>query len=124
MSEEWHYPYRLAYKKILKEPALSSLSFVSHMMMFNKNKVNTFLNEIEGKHNKKWEDIILENSEDNISGFSEYETYGNWLFKNYRKEIMLIPFYNKSMNDINILSESKTMNTLKNHYNSISFHNY
>ncbi|MEY4440679.1 MAG: hypothetical protein RLY49_305 [Candidatus Parcubacteria bacterium] len=121
-SEELHYPYQISYKNIFGRFPKHSLSFVSHMMLLNTKKIEELLKQISP--DGKWVDTIIKNTVNDVSGFSEYETYGNWMIEHYPKEVSLFPLYNKSMNDISILKEENLLKNLKKKYNSISFHNY
>ncbi|MEN9921550.1 MAG: hypothetical protein RLZZ517_528 [Candidatus Parcubacteria bacterium] len=121
-SEELHYPYQVSYKNIFGKFPKHSLSFVSHMMFLNTKKIEELLKQIST--DGKWVDIIIKNTTNDVSGFSEYETYGNWLLEHYPKDVALFPFYNKSMDNISILEKNNVLDDLKKKYNSISFHNY
>jgi hypothetical protein len=122
-SSEWHEEYMETFKKIFNESPISKLSLISHMMIFNKKMLNDFKSEIESKNNKKWDELILSLINPNdISYFSEYESYGNWLIKNHSQKIALMPFYNKSIT--NLEDFIKNENKYKKYYNSISIHKY
>lgn len=78
-SEEHHIPYYKTYRKLLKEKPLSKFSFVSHHMLFEKSKLKMLKSRIESLHHVRWYEAILNLvDKDCPSGFSEYETYGNF----------------------------------------------
>lgn len=84
VSTERHEPYHRVYEKILKRATKFELSFVTHYMLFNKTIVGQLKAEIESIHKKRWDAVILENTDyTSTSGFSEYEMYGNYLFDTF-----------------------------------------
>lgn len=97
-SEERHEPYHVAYDKILKKKSTSKLSFITHYMLFNKTFLGEMKKEIEMLHaGTPWHEVILNNIQyDNLSGFSEYELYGNYIFENHRKEIETAYWFNQN----------------------------
>lgn len=114
VSTERHEPYHSVYQKILKRATKFELSFVAHYMLFNKTFLRQLKAEIESIHKKKWDTVILENTDySNISGFSEYELYGNYLFDMH-------PGYLKTEYWFNAASRSEIHNYTK----SVSEHVY
>jgi hypothetical protein len=85
---EYHAPYRASYFRLLKENPESGFSFINHHMWFNKQQIKNLKSFIEEKNSDRWDNAIL-NSIDysQPSNFSEYDLYGNWIFK-YNKEKM------------------------------------
>lgn len=125
MSEEWHVPYRKTFEKIFGYNPISKLSFVSHMMIFNKKILGEMKSELEKIHNKKWDEVIIENIDNSeMSYFSEFETYGNFIKENYPEFIKQVPFYNLSIDKGRIVDFENLSNQFKEKYNSISFHDY
>lgn len=124
-STEWHKPYFKTYRKIFGYKIKSRLSFVSHMMIFNKKILKRMKEEIEIKNNKKWDESIISLINQNeLSCFSEYETYGNYLLRYYRNKLIIKPFYNIGEEIIKIDSLSNLIRKYSDKYNSISFHNF
>ncbi len=122
-SSEWHNEYMRTYEEILKEKTTSKLSLISHMMIFNKNYLNEFKTEIETKNKMRWDEAILSLINPNdISYFSEYESYGNWLLSKYSNEVSLTPFYNKSISSFSEYDNNEEY--YKKRYNSVSIHKY
>lgn len=81
-SYECNLPYYRTLRRILGDMPLSGLSFVAHKMVFNKDKLKRMRETIErhGYDRMKWWQVIL-NALDmsDISPFSEFETYGNFI---------------------------------------------
>ena len=123
-SEEWHQPYFDTFYKIFGYRAPTKLSFTSHMMIFNHDKLKEMKEELETKHNKKWYDVYISTiSSFEPSCISDYDTYANWMLYNYPNEVRTHPFFNKSESrkNLKILDKlSKEFSNLK----SISFHSY
>lgn len=113
MSEERHEPYHKVYKKIMQKNTSSTLSFITHYMIFNRHILKNLKLEIEKKHNKPWDEVIIENTDyQDKSGFSEYELYGNYALHFFSKKVKFEYWFNSS--------SDKCPNPTK----SISFHSY
>lgn len=97
-SDEYHKPYYEVFEKILYEKAVSSMSFVAHHMLFSKKYLIELKNLIELLHNKKWINVILEQTDyTNLSGFSEYELYGHYMLIHHRRLIKEEYWFNESI---------------------------
>lgn len=81
MSYEEHHPYYELIHRLLPDLKLSSLSYVDHKMLFDKEQVSALHKALsDGGNGKPWQTVILENIDRNIlSGFSEFETYGTFV---------------------------------------------
>jgi len=113
VSEERHEPYHRVYEKILKRKSVSELSFISHYMLFNKSLLRQLKSEIEIIHGKPWDKVILEFTDySSISGFSEYELYGNFVSEKYPSKIKKEYWFNT------------TSPLLSNYTKSMSKHSY
>lgn len=95
---DWiHKPYDIAYKKLTGRTEVCPISLVSHMMIFNKDILNEMKKSIETNTGEKWYEAIISyarNSSD--STFSEYQSYGQYVAKNYSHLIFLSYWYNIS----------------------------
>ena len=102
-SDEYHYPYYETFEKIFGYPAPAKVSFVAHQIFFDTHMLRIMKQEIEKKNaGKKWYEVILESLDGNeISSFSEYETYGNWMVRNNPDRIRIEYWFN---GDVNFLS--------------------
>lgn len=121
-SDEFHQPYLAAYKKLLGEEPTSPFSFVSHQMLFEKHTLRKLKENIEQHTGMFWYKAIIEliNRKEN-SSFSEYETYGNYLFKYFTNQVKLEYFFNISLNR-SLLDKFTAIDYQK--YKSVSFHWY
>lgn len=119
-SNEYHTPYFTAYKKLLGLNTRFGLSFVAHHMLFTKTFLQEMKATIEEHTHKKWYQAILDNLDSNeISSFSEYETYGNYIYYNHRNKMLIREWYNKSTKSTEY---GKIPN--KGKYKTISMHSY
>lgn len=119
VSDERHEPYYVAYRNIFKEDIISEDSFVAHAMLFDCHILSEMQHHIETLNKKDWITTILNNVEyTDISGFSEYETYGNYILRHHPSKVKLEYWFNKSINHYNEFAK------IPNYYKTISLHNY
>ncbi len=123
-SDEYHPPYFTAYRNLLGKNPPSCVSFVCHYMLFHRPKLNALRLAIEHHTGMTWYQAIIENTDRTIpSGFSEYETYGNFVLSRYPNSVWMEYWFNLSMDgskvDLNHLPNSWSQ-----HYRAVSFHSY
>ena len=85
-SKECHPPYFKTLERLLSIPRLTSYSFISEHLVIETEVMRSLIHEIEVRHpsEKSWVWAILnavDAAELSRSGFSEYETYGNYLLQ-------------------------------------------
>lgn len=120
-----HTPYFQSIKKLFwKEPPMI-LNFTSHHSLFSKKILNNLINDIEKKHNLPRYTAILEILDENeLSTISDYETYGQYFYYNYKKNIVLEHRLNKDIKrqigKKNILQQEK----YRKKYKVLSFSRY
>lgn len=121
-SDEYHAPYFKAYSSCLGLNKRFALSFVAHHMLFQRSRLKEMKLAIEKHTNKKWYKAILEGlDKGEVSSFSEYEMYGNWMYYHHRKEIFLREWYNFSTT----FEQMKNLPLSKfKRYKTISMHSY
>lgn len=125
LSDEYNVPYYRAYENIMEREVKSPLSFVAHHMIFNQRKLNELKNFMENKHGLPWYEVIIKYLDrETMSGFSEYETYGNYLFDFYRDEIILEYFYNIRFKTNYLNSAKELAHKLSNKYKTLSFQSH
>lgn len=118
-SDEHHEPYYETYKKIMGEIAISPRSFVSHGMLFSKDLLQEMKQYITNKNHKNWIFAILDSTDySNISGFSEYETYGNYILRHHPNRVKLEYWFNKSLTSLD------EINNVPRYIKSVSLHSY
>ena len=108
---EYNESYRKNYQRLMKEPTESGFSFINHNMVFNKNNITDLKNFIEDKNNERW-DLSIINALDfhSFSDFSEYDLYGNWMFKYKQNETQRI---NITIKDIRTIPNNNEINIAK-----------
>lgn len=123
-SRNWSQPeYFKTYRRLLGEKPASPSSLVAHYMLFNKSKLAKLKRKIESIHQTSWFSAILRKMDKTKQyAFSEYETYGNFLYSMNRRRIILKKALNKPLH-MNIRRISKKrIAMLSKKYRSISFH--
>ncbi|NOU98829.1 DUF6492 family protein [Paenibacillus planticolens] len=115
--------YFNTYKKLMGRNRSARLSFVTHYMLFEKSKVKQLKQTIESKHNRSWYSAIMRSmNKTKQFAFSEFETYGNFLYGSAPNKMILKPAMNKSLHlSTNQISHAR-MASLAKTYRSISLH--
>lgn len=122
-SDEFHLPYRECYLKLFGVKPSFPVSFVSHYMVMERDSLKQMKYEIEKRNKMFWEDAIIENLiKSSISGFSEYESYGNFLFDNYKRNFQTHYWYNLSLPRVEQHSLEQLIEKYSKKYKSISYH--
>ncbi len=123
VSDEFHWPYVETFRRVFGYNPIARFSFVSHQMLFDTKRLRQLKHEIEKDSGVKWfEKILASLDKKEISSFSEYETYGNWMLINYPNEVKFEYWFNYSC-PRDLLNRSKFITNIESgHYRSISFH--
>ena len=81
LSYEEHQPYYDNIRRLLPDVKIGSLSYVDHKMLFDKDKLEELHQAITRcNEGKPWHEAILDSIDRNThAGFSEFETYGNFV---------------------------------------------
>lgn len=119
-----HRPYFHTYQKLLNTNKTKPFSFVSHYMLFERDKVRGLCDTLEATSHKSWYDAIMSHIDSNENSFfSEYETYGNYVAAKFPDNRLFLPRDNISVDreKINQLVPLKQQHCDR--YRSISFHN-
>ncbi len=123
VTKTYHRPYHELLTKILNLPRTSALSFISHYMLFNKQIVREMRDEIRSHTGLDWDEAIMKYiSHNTISPFSEYETYGNYLFNRYRERMTREYSYGENMGRPRVLPTLDQLCRKQSNLISISFH--
>jgi hypothetical protein len=95
VSDERHAPYYQVIERLLPGTAIYPYSFVSHHMLFTK----SFLREMKARlerSGKPWFQAILDAIDpQELSGFAEYELYGNYMTAYHPKSVRVEHFLNQ-----------------------------
>lgn len=118
-----HNEYFRAYHRLLGKKAISPHSFVTHYMLFDKSKLSHLKKTIESRHKRRWYSAIIKctNKASNV-GFSEFETYGNFIYSTYPHSFIItkarnkgLPMQAKSISPLHVQQLAKN-------FRSLSFH--
>ncbi|MFP3392401.1 DUF6492 family protein [Brevibacillus sp. SIMBA_040] len=120
----WSRPeYFRTYKKLLGTKPTASRSFVAHYMLFDKSKLSRLKYKIEARHRTRWYWAIIKNTnKQSYAGFSEFETYGNFVKAHYPGHLVIRSSLNKSFTSKPASLTRKRIIRLAQNYRSISFH--
>ncbi|WP_339273127.1 DUF6492 family protein [Paenibacillus sp. FSL W8-0426] len=121
---DWSQPeYFNTYRKLLRSKAPRPRSFVTHYMLFEKTELASLKKKIETIHRLPWYKAILSSiNKKKQFGFSEYETYANYMYSSHAERMILRSSKNKSLSkDASSLSNQE-IRTLSRRYRSLSFH--
>lgn len=126
-SDQYELLYDPSLKVILGHGKRFPVSFVAHHMVLNVAIVKALLQDLEKRFNRPWHDMIVNGLDHRaLISFSEYELYGNFVCSNpeLRKQHVLEYWYGKD-STAEYLSEADALaRSLKDKYNSISFHRH
>ena len=124
-SEDYHNPYFAAYQRILGRPTTCKISFITHSMIFNKNRLKEMKVEIEAINQMVWHKAIYLNLDlTENSSFSEYELYAHWMIENYPNEVVLKNWSNLPLDRKVLVSIDELQLKFGNSFESVSFHSY
>lgn len=114
--------YFNTYRKLMGRRRSARLSFVTHYMLFDKSKVTQLKKAIEARHRRSWYAAIMRSmNKSKQFAFSEFETYGNYLYSSASDKMILKPALNKSLN-LRASEIPWKAAALANTYRSISLH--
>jgi hypothetical protein len=120
-SDSYHTPYFDAARRLLDLKNVTSISFTSHHIIYNKKILLKMLKYIEEKYKDKWYNCIIKNIEyKHLSNHSEFETYAQYVMNKYKNLTKVEYWFNKTMfkkdkkNFVNIFNSY--------FYKSLSFH--
>ena len=120
ISDEWHVPYSSPMSLLVPNVNRLPISFVAHHMLFDKNVLKELKNEIQKNTKQIWYNAIISSLDINeLSSFSEFELYGNYIYTKYKEKLKLKYWYN-------IVLQRKDFSFFQNKdlYKTISMHDY
>lgn len=118
-----HQEYFRTYRRLFGQKANSPHSFVTHYMLFEKSKLAHFRKSIESRQKQSWYSAIIKCTNKASSvGFSEFESYGNFIYSNYPGSFLIRRACNKSLyTNASSVSHSQRQ-VLAKRFRSLSFH--
>lgn len=120
-----HLPYIYAYTALLGKKILPYVYFTSHHTLIKKVRLSSLKKEIEVFCNKPWYRAIVENiDKSDGSAVSDYETYGQYMYWNFKEEVELEDWNNISLSRKLFPEFEKLSNSYSINYKAASFHSY
>ncbi|WP_068614091.1 DUF6492 family protein [Paenibacillus tuaregi] len=121
---KWSHPeYFRIHTRLLGQKAASPKSFVNHYMLYDSVKLARMKRKIESKCGLSWHAAILAKlNRKKQFGFSEFETYGNFVYTNYPGTVLLKPTLNKEFKKSIHAVPASLRQQLSGSYRSLSFH--
>lgn len=120
----WSQPeYFRTYRKLLGAAAPSPKSFVTHYMLFEKAQLAGLKRKIEARHGLPWYSAIIRSIDKKKQfGFSEFETYANYVYSGNSASVLMKSARNKSLKiAVSALTKKRT-DQLARTFRSLSFH--
>ncbi len=115
--------YFRTYRRLMGRKTVSPTYFVAHYMLFEKSKVKELKRKIESRHNTSWYSAILGSIDKSKQvTFSEFETYGNYIYSNYPGQFILKKALNRSLNRSTTQLARLNTEGLSKKYRSLSLH--
>lgn len=122
-SDEFNAPYFEVCARLLGWPPRTLLSCVAHNMAISVPRLRALRAHLEQRHGKPWHEAILAAVDYSaISGFSEYELYGQWCLERYPETTEREYFFNQA-----IPAATRDYDALRRrfgHNRSVSVHSY
>lgn len=123
-SEEHHCPYFNVFHDLFGDHQ-TELSFVAHQMLFKKEYLKEMKHDLEKNSSKDWILTCLSAVRyEEKSGFSDYELYGQWLYKHHPDKVHREYWYNMSFKRTGLECFPAIDQKCKPYFKSISFHSY
>lgn len=115
--------YFVTYRKLMGQRPAAPSSLVTHYMLFEKAQVTRLKRAMEARHGISWYKAIIRSmNKKKQFAFSEFETYGNFMYSRMPHKVLLRPARNKALHTpFRLLSAAKLKN-LSLRYRSISLH--
>jgi hypothetical protein len=124
-SDEYHEPYFEMYRRLLTEPVSFPSSFTSHQMLIDRRILRELKGRIEAIHGCGWQEAILRNLDrSEPSAFSDYDTYGHYVFLHHPKSMAIEYWFNLSVTRKVLRSVRLLEIQYGGTYKSMSFHSY
>lgn len=121
-----HYAERKRFtKKALKLNFSYRQGFVIHHMLFRKQWMAEFKQELEKLHNANWKEALLKLvEEDTERGLSEYDMYATFVYNRYPNQIKIVAGANLTVHRDKLSGISDLKSAYAGSYKSLSFHHF
>ena len=120
----WSQPeYFRTYRRLMGSGRAAPFSFVAHYMLFNKTMLARLKRFIETRHRMRWYDAVMRCMDKSKPyAFSEFETYGNFLYAQNPNGMIRRMALNKSIRGGVRRISPERLRRLAGKYRSVSFH--
>ncbi|AEI43713.1 DUF6492 family protein [Paenibacillus mucilaginosus] len=120
----WSQPeYFRTYRKLMGRRKTAPRSFVTHYMLFERSKLRSLKKTMEKRHGRPWYKAILKSIDRRKQfGFSEFETYGNYVYAHRSKSCILRSARNKALSSHPSRLKGSLVRRLSKAYRTVSFH--
>lgn len=120
----WSRPeYFRTYRKLTGLRRRAKVSFVAHYMLFDRLRLARLKRLIEARHGKPWHRAILDSIDRKRNfGFSEYETYGHFVYGENPSAVKLLPALNLPLRRSASSLTAADRRRYARKYRSLSFH--
>ncbi|MCZ8520407.1 MULTISPECIES: DUF6492 family protein [Paenibacillus] len=121
---KWSQPeYFRTYRKLMGRKTTAPRSLVTHYMLFERAKLKRLKRNIERRHGMPWYKAVYRSIDRRKQfGFSEFETYGNYVYALNPKRCILRTSRNKSWSSHPSRLTGKRVRRLAGKFRSVSFH--
>lgn len=123
-SDEYHPPYFSVCGNLLRMNPTILLSCVAHQMLFSVPRLQAMFAHISSITHDWWKSILVNVDYSDNSGFSEFETYGQWCMKEYPEETLREYWFNLALSRGEMGSLDILCAEYGRKYRSVSFHHY
>lgn len=121
----YHHPYIEAYLRLLQLQPATLITSVVHHMLFNKVRLQDLKHHMEAVARMPWYEAIKTAADlSNTSGFSEYETYGQWCARIYPTRTLREYCFNTSVPRSQLDKPAVLEAQFGSEWRSVSFHWY
>ncbi len=125
ISDEYHWPYYVIIQKLFGFLPPARFSLTSHHLCVSRPRLAELRGELERRHQRPWYQAIVDQLDPHEgSGFSEYETYGQWLLQRHRDEVELEYWFNIAVPRRKLWRHAWDLPRLGRHYRAASYHHY
>jgi hypothetical protein len=124
-ADEYHKPYFDAAGRLLNKTVICPVSFTSHHILIQVSKMRELKDLLEKQFHTSWYEAIMNTiDKSQMSGHSDYETYGQFMYFNYKDEMLVEYWSNLSLRRDAIKYLEKLQARYGKHYKTLSFHSY
>jgi hypothetical protein len=125
VSNEYHQAYFTANKRLLGLRHKPSRSFITHYMLFDAHILQQLRHDIENRWNKPWYQAIIDIiDKSQVSGFADYEVYGDYYLTKGRPRPIVNYWSNVSLTVDSFDQVDEIITTAQPYFRSVSLHSY